>query len=143
MIATCQCQHCGAAIEFAAELFQPGAVGHCRECGQESALYIASEFHPTRTKPKPEANQFPPAHVNRVEDRLETVAILYFGGSILGGVVALAGALIQFEASHLELGFAAVITGVVIIGQGVIFRAVIDGLAEIIRLLRKQTSPDK
>lgn len=52
MISTCQCDHCGAAVEFELDQWQEGAIGDCPHCGQETRLRRVDLYEPPKAVAK-------------------------------------------------------------------------------------------
>ena len=46
MTSRCPCQHCGGRIEFETEQFNPGQIGECSHCHEQTELFIAPPEKP-------------------------------------------------------------------------------------------------
>jgi hypothetical protein len=127
MINTTQCQHCGGAIEFELDGWQPGAVGDCPHCNVETELrrmeiYAAPKSVPQNRSQLPKQTEPPPARWQPLGISAELV--LFLVGFLLIG----------FAGADALLGFAGLpLLGNLIIGCT---GAVWLGLSSVVAALR-------
>jgi hypothetical protein len=137
MIEKSSCRHCAQPIEFEADDWISGVEVTCPGCEQKTELFL-TRVDPNHPKPKPRPLPSPlPRATARIEDSMETVALLYLAGSALASVVIGLNAIIFLADAKTDKAIVPGLIAVGILGQAWIVRTLIYGFAEVVRLLRK------
>ena len=140
MEAKCNCRHCDTHIAFDAA--EAGAVVACPSCGMETQLFIPPPAFKPAAAVLPQMARAPkdaPA-TERLEDRLERLAGIYFGAFCVFGALIICDAFLAITQEAITRAFLDIVGAVAAIGQGYVVKTVFQYLAEHLRLTRKMSN---
>jgi hypothetical protein len=148
VIAKCQCQHCGGAIEFdAAEFVESGRRGNqilgqfvpCPHCGKNTIVSIENKSVSV-APPRPPASETIKAAAEIQSAKKSGAVLLAIGAAVLliiGCVMVADGLNISANEQHPEAGAIRQITATVEAGLGVVVVALSLILDALVRIIRK------
>lgn len=156
MITKCACQHCGNPIEFEAE--HNGALAPCPHCGQETILELPAK-KPVAIQPnppEPKLQPVPPMQPKtvpvfeppswKVEYSLDNVGYNFFAAAVFFCAIGAIGMIfwdVESDFDKTGTTFLSLVALAAIIGQAYVVKILLNGFAEIIRLLRRNDAQPK